>query len=294
MKKDITEIECFRCKEVKPVSEYRVIRVKKTGYSASCKKCLTYKPPLGDLTLIPKTCARCKEVKTCADFYKSNTKYDGLKSSCKTCHGKYEKEYDEKHKDKHNSKMQDYRKRNPAKIKEISKRSYYKDHKKTLEKEQTPERKDQKKKAKKVLLEKNPTYFKDYVKSKRATDPQYRLGTSLRSRVNSALKGKAKKSAKTMELVGCTMDFLKEYLEARFLPTMTWDNYGSLWHLDHIKPCSKYDLTDITQQQLCFHYTNLQPLFALTTIIDGVEYIGNLEKNAKDISEFFRPVDTQL
>jgi hypothetical protein len=84
-----------------------------------------------------------------------------------------------------------------------------------------------------------------------------------------------------MELLGCTIDFLKEYLEARFLPTMTWENYGTLWHIDHIIPCASFDLRDLEQQKACFHYTNLQPLFAFTTIIDGVEYIGNVNKGSK-------------
>ena len=41
---------------------------------------------------------------------------------------------------------------------------------------------------------------------------------------------------------------------------MTWDNHGQ-WHIDHIKPCAKFDLTDKDQQKACFHYTNLQPLW---------------------------------
>ncbi len=42
---------------------------------------------------------------------------------------------------------------------------------------------------------------------------------------------------------------------------MTWDNYGE-WHIDHIKPCALFDFTKEEQQRECFHYTNLQPLWA--------------------------------
>ena len=59
---------------------------------------------------------------------------------------------------------------------------------------------------------------------------------------------------------------------------MTWDNYGGYWHIDHIIPCCRFDLTKEEEQLKCFHYTNLQPLFAVTQIIDGIEYIGNINK----------------
>jgi len=43
---------------------------------------------------------------------------------------------------------------------------------------------------------------------------------------------------------------------------MTWENHGfDGWHVDHIKPCTSFDLTDLEQQKQCFHYTNLQPLW---------------------------------
>jgi DNA/RNA endonuclease G (NUC1) len=56
---------------------------------------------------------------------------------------------------------------------------------------------------------------------------------------------------------------LKAHLEAKFLPGMTWDNYGVHgWHIDHIIPCAAFDLSKETEQRKCFHFTNLQPLWA--------------------------------
>ena len=55
---------------------------------------------------------------------------------------------------------------------------------------------------------------------------------------------------------------------------MTWDNYGE-WHIDHIKPCCGFDLTDFEQQKKCFHYTNLQPLWAKDNITKNGKFIVN-------------------
>ena len=54
-----------------------------------------------------------------------------------------------------------------------------------------------------------------------------------------------------------------KYLERKFQPGMTWRNQSRFgWHIDHIKPCSKFDLSDPIQQKICFNYKNLQPLWA--------------------------------
>ena len=50
---------------------------------------------------------------------------------------------------------------------------------------------------------------------------------------------------------------------------MSWDNYGSYWHIDHIRPCASFNLQNEEEQQICFHYSNLQPLTAKDNIIKG-------------------------
>jgi len=71
---------------------------------------------------------------------------------------------------------------------------------------------------------------------------------------------KKNKISKTTELLGCSLEYFKNYLESQFTPEMNWDNYASYWEVDHIIPCSSFNLTNIDQQKQCFHYTNTQPL----------------------------------
>ena len=54
---------------------------------------------------------------------------------------------------------------------------------------------------------------------------------------------------------------LIKHLESTFKIGMSWDK-RSLMHVDHINPCSNFDLTKSEEQDKCFHYTNLQMLWA--------------------------------
>ena len=70
------------------------------------------------------------------------------------------------------------------------------------------------------------------------------------------------------KMTGCTPAFLCSHLEAQFKPQMTWANYGE-WHIDHIAPCKSFDLSNQEQVNACFHYSNLQPLWAAENIAKG-------------------------
>lgn len=111
-------------------------------------------------------------------------------------------------------------------------------------------------------------YKRQYAARRSKQDPRFRLEQYLRTRIYDALKG-ARKSARTRELLGCTILELRAHLESRFRPGMTWENYGPVWHVDHRRPCANFDLLDPAQQQKCFHYTNLQPLFAKENLRKG-------------------------
>jgi hypothetical protein len=109
-------------------------------------------------------------------------------------------------------------------------------------------------------------------KIRRREDPVFRLKENLRRRMNCALNSiGVKRTKRSLELLGVpNIEFLKNYLESKFKPGMSWEKRG-LIHIDHIIPCVAFDLTDPKQQLKCFHYTNLQPLWAHE----------NLSKNSK-------------
>lgn len=125
--------------------------------------------------------------------------------------------------------------------------------------------------------EKMLKYSKNYYK---ANKEKYRINgrksyknRNLNSRIADNIKNRIKlvlldiqKSAPTLQLLGCTIDFFKEYIKNQFKDSMSWKNYGK-WHLDHIKPCKSFDLSKDYNQEACFHYSNYQPLWAYDNIV---------------------------
>jgi len=111
---------------------------------------------------------------------------------------------------------------------------------------------------------KNRKYARKYYKTIRKNDFNYIFAQGIRDRIRKALKAqRANKNNTTCELTGCDRTELRKYLESLFTEGMSWDNQGrNGWHIDHIRPCVSFDLTDPEQQKICFHYSNLQPLWA--------------------------------
>lgn len=128
--------------------------------------------------------------------------------------------------------------------------------------------------AKRIELGKN----KEYLKNKYLTDSVYAIEQRIRTRMRQALKAKSsRKENRTVELLGCSISFLQEHLESLFQPGMSWSNHGVMWHIDHIKPCSLFDLNKESEQRICFNYRNLQPLWRQDNIKKSDIYDWNSE-----------------
>jgi hypothetical protein len=186
-----------------------------------------------------KVCTKCKLEKSLSEFHRSVKLKDGFCCRCKLCIKKYQLN----NRTHILAKRKEYRINNQHKI--IKHREIYKTRARILNK-----------RWQKINREKRNLRQKERLK----TDINFKLARNLRGRVRSAIIGKIKFDD-TLSLVGCSVEQLKIHLEKQFTRRMSWKNYGK-WHIDHIRPCSSFDLSDPQQQRTCFNYSNLQPLWA--------------------------------
>ena len=213
-----------------------------------------------------KTCVKCNIEKTLNHFVKNKRQKDGYHYICKECY----KIYKEQNKEKIQSKHREWLDNNKSYISNYNQK-YNKDNK---------EKKNQ---LIKQWFDNNPDYHKEWKRKKHDTDIYYRIRANLRSRFYNAVI-KHFKIQSVIDLLGCSVDECKQHLESQFKPEMNWNNHGIVWEIDHIKPCSSFDLTDIEQQKQCFHYSNLQLLFKTSGIAESLGYIdeiGNRNKSNK-------------
>lgn len=107
------------------------------------------------------------------------------------------------------------------------------------------------------------TYVRNAKKKRKANDPGYRVQCNLRHRLKD-LMCTARRGGTTgiSGLIGCSTKQLADHLESKFKRGMTWGNYGTKWHVDHILPCASFNHLDSKQVAQCWHWTNLQPLWA--------------------------------
>jgi hypothetical protein len=105
----------------------------------------------------------------------------------------------------------------------------------------------------------------------RMRDQGQRLKKRLMVRIWIAMKNQSVNATGTFAAVGCSAEHLRAHLESKFEPGMMWNNYGE-WHVDHIRPCASFDLSDPKQLAECFNWSNLQPLWAKENISKGAKY----------------------
>lgn len=222
-----------------------------------------------------KICSKCNIEKDITEFHVCKHNKDGYRGWCKLCCRQYmedhreqkqarEKKYSKTRKAYKNAYLKEYRNRPDVKRKLKEKRQTEK-HKEYYRKYTTTE------KYREYVRKYRQEHIDEIRPKELAKDrafrktPEGKIIRSLRGRLGVILKrSKSSKSEKFIIIIGCTMPFLRNYLESLWEDGMSWDNYGSgqgRWVIDHIIPCYSFKPFTPEQQRQCFHYTNLQPLW---------------------------------
>jgi hypothetical protein len=194
---------------------------------------------------VTKTCKNCNQEKELGLFFKDVRYKNGVKSNCKDCYVVLRQ-----------PKTREYFIRNKQRI-----YAKHKEYRETSKEQNSIKHKEW------IKNNKDKIRLSDrvYSKNRKRVDLNYKLKCNIRSKISYELKNNIKRKS-TVDLLGCTVDKLRAHLESKFKEGMTWNNYGE-WHIDHIKPCSMFDFSNKEHQVDCFHYTNLQPLWAKENII---------------------------
>lgn len=230
-----------------------------------------------------KHCGKCDSWKTLVNFNKLKSSWDGLRHQCKDCVkaqktaindacGYYTdqakaKWQETKNCEERKEKKREYRGQNKEKLHMQFKQWYEKnkvEHNKKTYQNRINDPKH---------IEYMKSYRPKYEKKRRETDPQFKLKSNYSRRIREMLtmantSGKIYSSSKYL---GCDIKYFMTHLETQFTDEMTWDNQGE-WHLDHIIPCSSFDLTNDFEIFACFNYRNYQPLMGIDNIIKSDTY----------------------
>jgi len=198
-----------------------------------------------------KFCKECGTEKDVSEFYVRRNRGTGLAGYmyiCKSCSKKTSREYVSDTKKEY---MKEYRQRNKEKLKDYIENWRIEN----VDKFQSG-RKNYYEKKKEEIKKKNY----EYCKTRKSTDPLYKLSRGIRALILISFRNQfTTKSKKTIEILGCSFDEFKSYLESKFDDKMNWENQGTYWHMDHIIPISSAQTEEDVYR--LNHYTNFQPLY---------------------------------
>jgi hypothetical protein len=201
-----------------------------------------------------KKCNKCNIEKDFTNFAKCNKCKDGVNSICKLCRKEHRKIYHEQNRENIKNKQKEYYWENRDK-RLLNYKKWYEKNREYVISYSTERQNNNRESVNEVRKIRHHKKYK--------TDILYKLKINVRNRVKSFLKVRTLKKTTNScyDLVGCTVEQLKNYIEKQFTEGMSWDNHNHTgWHIDHIIPLSSAK-TDEEVFRLC-HYTNLQPLWA--------------------------------
>lgn len=198
-------------------------------------------------------CSKCNKNKVISEFYIYIRKNGCIYTykTCKECEKNRKKtpEYKKKISESRKNKYKNNKEYRNMMIKKAS--DYYKENEQKVKNYQTVYHK-----RNKVVENRHKRRYQ-----RRQTDEEYKIMCNLSSRIQKLLK--TYKNMRTNKYIGCTPKFFKQWLEHQFDSNMNWNNYGIYWNIDHVIPCSSFNLKNIDEQLSCFNWTNCRPLCKL-------------------------------
>lgn len=221
-----------------------------------------------------KKCTICKLELEITEFGKDKSRGDGLSARCKKCNTLKQKQYAERNREKIRAHNKNSSLKHKEKRKQYAKNNY--EHTKEVRKL----REEELKAYQKEWYLKNKSKINERAKirerNKKKNDTQYRLNSVISTSIYQSLKifNLSKSKCGWQNAVGYTLDELVKHLEAQFDENMSWDNYGSYWHIDHIKPKSLFVFESLESEQFkeCWSLINLRPLEAKENIRKSNKY----------------------
>jgi len=293
--------KCSKCLKILLLNQFYKDKNKLSGYGSHCKECKTNETKERRLkylninknsntTLtISKICSGCKEIKLNDEFYKNSTIKDGLSLYCKKC----VLINVQKQKSIRKVKIIDINELIIKKCTICKLEKTLKQYKINLKSNDnfsnicidcSPKSTwtiEKQREYGKKYYDNNPDKMKEKYK-KQSTNINRRIRDSLNHRISESLKSnKNNKTNKTIKYIGCEISFFKSWIYNQFQENMSWENYGK-WHLDHVKPCSSYDLKNEIDIKECFNWKNYQPLWAKDNLIKNNKIDNKLINEHKE------------
>lgn len=202
-----------------------------------------------------KSCCKCKLVRNKCDFGILKSSPDGYRYDCNICRKEYRSSKKEHVKEKNTQYY--YENKDTLLLKN---KSYRLQNIETINQQRKEYR--NRPEIKQHIKRKNTEYLpirKEQIKTKRKSNLNFQLSEIMRSKLHKTLKNQTTSYKK---ILGCDFDFLRQWIEFRFDKNMSWHNFGTYWHIDHVLPINMFNFINESEKNICFHWTNLQPLTA--------------------------------
>jgi len=284
----ITSQKCTKCKIVKNIDQFNKDSSRKSGYSYTCRLCSSAKNKKGaekhkeqNKTQPPviesKKCSDCGNIKPASEFHIHNARKSGLSPKCKECQSKFSSSDVELAKRRVRDSLNRQKPEVKAKNAEYHKEYYlrpdvHEKYRQYRNSDEVRQRMKEWSQEPEVILKRRLTHEirkmrpeyenrrilrNTHQRERYKTDINYKMGCVLRKKLNKLLNGY---NTSFYKLLGCSLEFFKDWMEFRFDENMTWENHGTYWEIDHVLPVSRFDFTNVLDMNVCWRWTNLQPL----------------------------------